>query len=478
MCGVHPVGFKYANRRSYSMSDKTLVLRDADYVIQGASTINENYSVLIKGDRIVDVGPYGQLKADHVIDEERDCTGQAILPGLVNTHTHIHETMMRGLGHDFPFHEWCDRLVFPTAKAMEDEGEELYRSLTLITAMEAASSGSTALIEHSVNFAKRHSLTMAHALHEFGLRGAIAKGAEDFSIIDQGHVGKDMDQELRETKVFLDAWKKEKPDDLVQAWVGPSGGKRTVGGCTNEALVELKKMADDYNTRYHLHWAGTHPEIKIVQRDTGYVGSVAMAYNLGILDERTSLAHCIWMADAEMDMVKETGASISHMPSCNQICAIGVLPLVELLEKGVTVGIGTDGAPQNDSLDMYRDMRQAVLLQRISKMKADAVSHLDAFKMATVTGAKMLGYDDLGTVQPGQLADLTAVKIKGNHFLTPLYEPLETLVYAGSGGRDTVWTMVNGKMVYDNGTFPTIDADAVVSHVADAAKRIKHHIVF
>lgn len=460
------------------MSDKTLVLRDADYVIQGASTIKKSHSVAIKGDRIVDIAPYEQLKADYSIDEERDCTGQAILPGLVNTHTHIHETMMRGLGHDFPFHQWCDRLVFPTAKAMEDEGEELYRALTILTAMEAASSGSTALIEHSVNFAKRHSLTMAHALREFGLRGAIAKGAEDFSVIDQGHVGKDMDQELRETRTFLEAWGKENPDDLVQAWVGPSGGKRTVGGCTNEALVELKKMADSYDTRYHLHWAGTYPEIKNVQRDTGYVGSVAMANSLGILDERTSLAHCIWMADAEMDMVKKTGASISHMPSCNQICAIGVLPLVELLEKGVTVGIGTDGAPQNDSLDMYRDMRQAVLLQRITKMKADAVSHLDAFEMATVNGARMLGHDDLGTIQPGQLADLTAVRVRGNHFLTPLYEPLETLVYAGSGGRDTAWTMVNGEIVYDNGSFPTVDAESTVALVAEAAKRIRHHIIF
>jgi len=460
------------------MSSENLVLRDAMYDIADASTIKKDHSILIKGDRIEAIAPYKEIKAKYTVDAERDCSGQAILPGLVNTHTHIHETMMRGLGHDFPFHEWCDRLVFPTAKAMEDEGETLYRALTILTAMEAASSGSTAIIEHSVNFAKRHSLTMAQALREFGLRGAIAKGAEDFSTIDQGHVGKDMAQELRETKVFLDAWKKEKPDDLVQAWVGPSGGKRTVGGCTNEALVALKKMADDYDTRFHLHWAGTYPEIKIVQRDTGYVGSVAMAYNLGILDERTSLAHCIWMADAEMDMVKETGASISHTPSCNQICAIGVLPLVELLEKGVTVGIGTDGAPQNDSLDMYRDMRQAVLLQRITKMKADAVSHLDAFRMATVQGAKMLGHDDLGSIESGKLADLTAVKVKGNHFLTPLFEPLETLVYAGSGGRDTAWTMVNGVMIYDNGKFPTIDAEAIVTEVAEAAKRIKKYIIF
>ena len=119
-----------------------------------------------------------------------------------------------------------------------------------------------------------------------------------------------------------------------------------------------------------------------------------------------------------------------------------------------------------------------MLLHRITHMDADIVSHKYAFKMATENGAKVLGIGNLGKIQPGYLADLTAVQVKGNPFLSPLYEPLETLVYAGSGGRDTVWTMVNGKMVYDNGTFPTIDADAVVSHVAEAAKRIKHHIVF
>ncbi len=120
------------------MSDKTLVLRDADYVIQEATTIKENHSVLIKGHRVLDVAPYEELKANYTIDEERDCTGQAILPGLVNTHTHIHETMMRGLGHDFPFHQWCDRLVFPAAEAMEEEGDELYYALAQLAAMENA----------------------------------------------------------------------------------------------------------------------------------------------------------------------------------------------------------------------------------------------------------------------------------------------------------------------------------------------------
>lgn len=456
---------------------KRTILSDAEYVIRDWLRIEQNTSILIEENLILEVGQKKDLKNEFSYDEEIDCKGLAVLPGMVNCHTHILETMMRGLGHDFPFHDWCDRLVFPTARAMEDEGEQIYTDLTYLTAMECASSGITSLIEHSVNFAKRHSYTMAKALREFGMRGGIAKGAEDFSVLDRGHVGT-LDQELRETREFLDKWNKDKPDDLVQAWVGPSGGKRTVGGCTNEALVELKKTADEYDTRYHIHLAGTSQEIDNVRRDTDFVGSVEMAHDLGILDEKTSLAHCIWLVEKEMDLLVETGATIAHCPSCNQICAIGVLPLGELLEKGVVVGIGTDGAPQNDSFDMFRDMRQAVLLQRISKMKADAISHLQAFQMATETGAKVLGVEKLGKLDSGYLADITAVKVVGNPYLTPMYEPLETLVYAGAGGRDVTLTMVNGEIVYRDGEFPNVNAAGVVSRIADAAKRIKKHIIF
>ncbi len=179
-----------------------------------------------------------------------------------------------------------------------------------------------------------------------------------------------------------------------------------------------------------------------------------------------------------MDILAETNAKIAHCPSCNQICAIGVLPLVELLGKGVDVGIGTDGAPQNDSLDMFRDMRQTVLLQRITRMQADAISHLQAFRMATEAGATVLGVSNLGKINPGYIADLTAVRVVDNPYLTPMYDPLETLVYAGSGGRDVVMTMVDGRVLYMNGEFRTVDSKKVIAEVVEAGKRIRKYIHF
>jgi 5-methylthioadenosine/S-adenosylhomocysteine deaminase len=153
------------------------------------------------------------------------------------------------------------------------------------------------------------------------------------------------------------------------------------------------------------------------------------------------------------------------------------MPLPKMIDKGIEPALGTDGAPQNDSLDMIRDMRQTVLLHRITHMDADIVSHRYAFKMATEHGAKVLGIPNLGKIQPGYLADLTAVQVKGNPFLSPLYEPLETIIYAGSGGRDVAMTMVNGKILYENRIYNTVDPDKVLTVIEEAGERINQKIL-
>jgi 5-methylthioadenosine/S-adenosylhomocysteine deaminase len=342
--------------------------------------------------------------------------------------------------------------------------------------MEAIASGTTAFIDNSVNFTKRHVISVARAMEDMGFRGAVSKDAVDSSPMDRGFTGP-LEDELKAEEEFLKTWQGER-SELVQAWVGPNGtAKKPNGGATDELLVKLKELANRYDTHLHIHLAGTRWEIENVRKQTGFVGSIAMAHNLGILDEKTSLAHCIWLDESEIDILAETGAQPVHCPSCNQICAIGVMPLVEMIRKGVESALGTDGAPQNDSLDMIRDMRQTVLLQRITHMDADIVSHKYAFKMATENGAKVLGISNLGKIQQGYLADLTAIQVRGNPFLSPLYEPLETIIYAGSGGRDVAMTMVNGQVLYEDRTFKTVDPEKVLSVIEEAGERINKKIL-
>ncbi len=453
------------------MSDRTIILQDADFLVRDYETIERGLSVVIRGNLIVDIGKAEDLKRDHVIDEVYDLSGKVLLPGMINCHTHTAETMYRGRGHDFEFPDWMNNLVYPTNEVMEAEGDELFYYLAQLSAMEAVASGTTSFIDNCVNFTKRHVYHTAKAMDDMGFRGAVAKDAVDQSPMDRGFTGP-IDEEVSAVREFLGRWKAE-GSDLVQAWVGPNGtAKKPNGGATDELLHKLKAVADEYNTRLHVHLAGTHWEIENVRKQTGLVGSIAMAHQLGILDERTSLAHCIWLDRSEMEILAETGTQAVHCPSCNQICAIGVFPMVGLMELGVTCAIGTDGAPQNDSLDMFREMRSAVLLQRITHMDADAVSHKDAFRQATEYGAKVLGVENLGKIEPGYLADLTAIQVRNNPFLMPMYDPLETIIYACSGGRDVAMTMVNGRILYEKGEFRTVDPVKVMSEVEAASKRI------
>jgi len=451
-------------------------MENADYLVRDYSTIEKKASVVVEGKLIVGVGKSNVLKREHTVDETIDMRGKVLMPGLINCHTHTAETMYRGRGHDFEFPDWMNHLVYPVNQVMEEEEEDLFYYLAQLSAMEAIASGTTAFIDNSVNFTKRHVISVARAMEDMGFRGAVSKDAVDSSPMDRGFTGP-LEDELKAEEEFLKTWQGE-GSELVQAWVGPNGtAKKPNGGATDELLVRLKELANRYDTHLHIHLAGTKWEIENVRKKTGFVGSIAMAHNLGILDERTSLAHCIWLDESEIDILAETGAQPVHCPSCNQICAIGVMPLVQMIEKGVESALGTDGAPQNDSLDMIRDMRQTVLLQRITHMDADIVSHKYAFKMATENGARVLGIDNLGKIQQGYLADLTAIQVRGNPFLSPLYEPLETIIYAGSGGRDVAMTMVNGKVLYEDGAFKTVDPEKVLSVIEEAGERINKKIL-
>jgi 5-methylthioadenosine/S-adenosylhomocysteine deaminase len=458
------------------LSGKTILLENADYLVRDYSTIEKRASVIVEGKLIAGVGDSDALKREHTVDETIDMRGKVLMPGLINCHTHTAETMYRGRGHDFEFPDWMNYLVYPVNQVMEEEEEDLFYYLAQLSAMEAIASGTTAFIDNSVNFTKRHVISVARAMEDMGFRGAVSKDAVDSSPMDRGFTGL-LEDELKAEEEFLKTWQGE-GSELVQAWVGPNGtAKKPNGGATDDLLVKLKELADKYNTHLHIHLAGTRWEIENVRKKTGFVGSIAMAHNLGILDERTSLAHCIWLDESEIDILAETGAQPVHCPSCNQICAIGVMPLVQMIEKGVESALGTDGAPQNDSLDMIRDMRQTVLLQRITHMDADIVSHKYAFKMATENGAKVLGINNLGKIHQGYLADLTAIQVKGNPFLSPLYEPLETIIYAGSGGRDVAMTMVNGQTLYEDGKFRTVDPEKVLSVIEEAGERINKKIL-
>jgi 5-methylthioadenosine/S-adenosylhomocysteine deaminase len=247
------------------MSGKTILLEDPDFLVRDHSTIEKKTSVVIQGNIIAGVGDSTTLKKDQTIDETLNMTGKVLMPGLINCHTHTAETMYRGRGHDYEFPDWMNLLVYPVNQVMEEEEEDLFYYLAQLSALEAVASGTTAFIDNSVNFTKRHTISVAKAMDDMGFRGAVSKDAVDSSPMDRGFTGP-LEEEVKAEEEFLKTWQAEK-STLVQAWVGPNGtAMKPNGGATNELLVRLKKLADKYDTHLHIHLAGTHWEIANVRQ--------------------------------------------------------------------------------------------------------------------------------------------------------------------------------------------------------------------
>jgi 5-methylthioadenosine/S-adenosylhomocysteine deaminase len=232
----------------------------------------------------------------------------------------------------------------------------------------------------------------------------------------------------------------------------------------------MKALASSRQVRFHVH-LGESDVGRGRARQRGHVGEVEWADSIGLLDEHTSVAHGVWVNQTEVALLQRSGAQVVYNATSNQVLASGVADIVAMRAAGIPIALGGDGPASNDSLDMVAEMKSAVLLQRVHRLDPLVLSAAEVFAMCTEGGARVLGHDDLGRLEPGYLADVVGVRCAGNPSLTPLYSPVESLVYHGSG-RDVELTMVDGRIVYRDGAFPTLDAPGVLAQVAEIQARV------
>jgi len=439
-----------------------ILLKNARYIITSPTDFFENGSVYIEGNLVKDLGPAASINEKYEKRSEvvKDCSGCILTPGLINSHNHIYELIQRGLGKDSSMEDWLRKVIYPTCKAMD--GEDSYY-IALLSCMDLARNGSTAVIEQLTNFARLHADQELQALLDFGLRGAITRASSTKSVIDEGE-NNSPEKELDDARAFLERWKDE---ELVQAWLGPAG----LYSCDPDTLTELKKMSNQYGSRFNIHLSETKFQQEMAIK-AGYEGQVKWADAIGILDERTSAAHCVWITEKEIDILRDRKTKVVHNSTSNQILGSGIANIPLMRQKGVSVAIGTDGPASNDSQDMVAEMKASVLLHRVRTTDPRILNSADGFDMATVQGAKVLGIDKLGKLKRGSIADLACFRTAKNPSMLPVYNPIDALVFYGSG-RDNVLTIVDGRIVYDNGVYPTIDADTVFEAVEKTSGKIK-----
>lgn len=402
-------------------------------------------SVLIEDDLIVDVGPDGRDQADVVIDG----AGKVLIPGLVNTHTHLSMSLLRGMADDLPLNTWLEDYIWPAEAHLD--GDHCYAG-ALLAALEMIRTGTTCC--NDMYFFMDD---VARALDESGLRGVICHG-----MIDNGDEEK-RKKEIRETERII-----EKCHNTSQGRVKVALGPHAPYTCSEELLRWSRDKADEEGLQIHMHVSETEGEVQNMLESTQkrpfeYLDS------LGILGPDLLAAHAVWLNDDEINLVRDRGVKLSHNPISNMKLASGISPVTEMIDNGICVSLGTDGAASNNNLDLFQEMKTSTLLQKVNCMDPTALPTRKVLEMATIDGARALGWEDeIGTIQVGKKADLILVDMKAPH-LIPSGNYLSHLVYSAEGSDvDTV--ICNGQILMQEKEVLVLDTVEVMDLAQEAAQ--------
>jgi 5-methylthioadenosine/S-adenosylhomocysteine deaminase len=432
----------------------SLVVTNATVVTVDASRrVLSPGALAIDGADIVAVDIPTAIAAGFEARETIDAVGQIVLPGLVNTHTHAPMVLYRGLADDLTLMEWLQQYIFPAeAKTVS---AAFVRTGTRLAALEMIQSGTTTFTD-MYYFEEE----VAKAAKEAGLRGVLGQTIIKFPVAD----AKTPAESLARTERFLTEWKN---DPLITPAVAP----HALYTLEPETLKASRALADKYGAPLITHLAETRAEVdaalSMAQRTP-----VSYLDMVGLWGPRTLGAHGVWVSPEDMKILAKHGVAVSHNPESNMKLASGTAPVVDYLQAGITVGLGTDGAASNNDLDMFEAMRFAALLHKLQRNDPRVLPAGEVLAMATIGGAKALGLGDrIGSLEPGKRADLIAVSTTGAR-QTPLYDPISHLVYVAHGD-DVTTTIVNGRVLMRDRKVLTLDVPAVLKDARAAADQVR-----
>jgi 5-methylthioadenosine/S-adenosylhomocysteine deaminase len=418
-------------------------------LIKNATMVSEEIkkcSVLIENDRIVEISDkINSNNSDNVINAE----GKLLIPGLVNTHTHLSMTLMRGLADDMPLDTWLNEHIWPVEAELN--GEYCYAG-ALLACAEMIKSGTTCF--NDMYFFMDH---VAKAADEAGIRGVLSHGMIDFG--DESRRKK----EFKETRRIL-----KECHNTADGRIKVAFGPHSPYTCSKELLEQVKKEANKYDVGIHIHVSETQKEVSDVSEAQGKRPFEYLS-EIGFLGDEVTAAHAVWLSDHEIELIKDSKTKISHNPSSNMKLSSGIAPISKLIQSGACVSIGTDGTASNNNMDMFEEMKLTALLQKVDTMDPTVLPAEEVFKMATVNGANALGLEgDVGSLGVGKKADIALINIKTPQ-LTPFRNPVSHMVYSTNGGNvDTV--ICNGEILMQDKKLLTID-EALVIEMAENASQ-------
>lgn len=402
-------------------------------------------SLLIRDGRIVAVCA-SESEADVVID----AAGCAVLPGFVQSHIHLCQTLFRGSADDLALIDWLKKRVWPMEAA---HTEASLRASARLGVAEMMKGGTTcALTMETVN----HTEAVFRVVEESGFRATVGKCMMDRGEEVPAALHEETEASIRESLALLEAWH-GRAEGRIRYCFAP----RFAISCTRELLEKVSRLAKERGVMIHTHASENRTEIEIVERETGQ-RNVAYLDSLGLTGAHVLLAHCVHLDDEEIETLSRTGTHVAHCPSSNLKLGSGLARVALMLERGVSVSFGADGAPCNNRLDMWTEMRTAALLQKALN-GAEALPARQALRLATMGGARALGLEEeIGSLETGKRADVSVVKLNQLHSAPRPAEIVSALVYSAQAS-DVRTVIIDGQIVMRDRQLLTLDEEQVIA---------------
>ncbi len=419
-------------------------------------------NIYINNGKIVDIGDK-DIKAKREIDAR----GCVVLPGLINCHTHLYQSLIEGIGYDMHFEPWNWRYLVPIVSKMSKKHSYISAKLA---AVEMIQSGTTTVCDHWYMHTDFNNIREASkALIETGLRSEMIYG-----LLDNGFAGETSSDESDMAMIHS---KKELINDFYSYYQDyHNKNNLTVGigiGSTPDASFDLlkqsKQIADELSINMSTHVAGWQDVLAYTYKEYG-MRDVEFYYKNNLTGRNSLFVHTVWLTSEEINMLKETGTKAIHSPAANSQLGYGIAPVAQMLSQNIPVGLATDGAASY-TYDLFEMMRLTCYLQKQKYQSADAFTAEQALEMATITGAKVLNKgNEIGSIEIGKQADLIILDFDSPHLLLN-NRIVPKIVYSASA-RDVKTTIVNGKVLMDNFKIETVDVDFVLKEVKIAQSEL------
>ena len=428
-------------RRTSGAVVDTLIVGGTVVTMDKTHRLIENGAVAIKGDKIVAIGTQNEISRRYRATRTINAAGKAIIPGLINTHTHVPMSLFRGISDDLDLNDWLTKYIFPAEAKNVDE--MFVRAGTRLGLAEMIRGGTTTYCDMYY-----FEDAIADETKRAGVRGVLGETIIDFPVADN----KTFDQAMAYGERFVRKWKN---DPLIVAALAPHA-PYTV---STEHLLAIRKLSDKFDSPLVIHVAETKKERDDILAQKGAT-PVNYLNRIGFLNDRVIAAHTVFVTNDEIDILNNKGVGAAHNPQSNMKLASGTAPVPQMLSKDLAVGLGTDGAASNNDLDMWEEMDTAAKLHKLISGDPKTLTAEQAFEMATIRGARALDLDKItGSLESGKRADVVIVDLDSLH-QTPMYNIYSHLVYT-TKASDVRTVIINGRIVMFDRALLTLNESAI-----------------